>query len=78
MGLSKSFNMPWSENHKLQLRFEAFNVTNTQRMGAIDGSRTGYGLSVDPASASPAPNFSNFTGIQGDRRVMQFGFRYSF
>ena len=35
MGLSKSFDLPWSENHKLQVRFEAFNVTNTQRMGAV-------------------------------------------
>ena len=31
--------MPWSEKQRLALRFEAFNVTNTQRMGAIDGSR---------------------------------------
>ncbi|MCA1817221.1 MAG: carboxypeptidase-like regulatory domain-containing protein [Acidobacteria bacterium] len=78
VGLAKTFGMPWSENHKLQLRFEAFNVTNTQRMGAVLGTRDGYGL-VDIPSSTPAPtNFSNFTSIQGDRRVMQFGFRYSF
>ncbi|MBC7932641.1 MAG: carboxypeptidase regulatory-like domain-containing protein [Rubrivivax sp.] len=78
MGLSKAFTMPWSEGHKLQLRFEAFNVTNTQRMGDIDSSRTGFGITLDPATATPPTNWSNFTAIQGDRRVMQFGFRYNF
>ncbi|HEY6216310.1 MAG TPA: carboxypeptidase-like regulatory domain-containing protein [Pyrinomonadaceae bacterium] len=78
MGLTKTFTMPYSENHKLELRFEAFNVTNTQSMGGILATRDGYGL-VDVPQASPAPtNFSNFVSIQGNRRVMQFGFRYSF
>jgi hypothetical protein len=47
-------------------------------MGTVLGTRDGYGL-VDIPQASSAPtNFSNFTAIQGNRRVMQFGFRYSF
>ena len=76
MGLAKSFTI--KEGQKLELRFEAFNVTNTQRMGTVLGTRDGYGL-VDIPEASSAPtNFSNFTAIQGNRRVMQFGFRYSF
>lgn len=83
MGLSKSFHVPWSENHKLQLRIEAFNVTNTQRMNSPDtGSRTGYGLGLDPqtfTSLDDIPvNWARFTGIQGAPRVMQFGIRYSF
>lgn len=78
MGLAKSLTMPWSEGHRLQLRFEAFNVTNTQRMGALVGGRDGYGLELDPFNAEPNPNWSNFGSIQGERRVMQFGFRYSF
>lgn len=78
MGLSKSFTMPWSEGHSLQLRFEAFNVTNTQRMGAIQGGRDGFGLVVDPQDATPPTNWANFINTQGDRRVMQFGFRYQF
>jgi len=83
VGLGKSFTMPWSENHKLQVRFEAFNVTNTQRMGAVDSSRTGYGLGLDPQTSVSGlgdipTNWSNFTGIQGQPRVMQLGFRYSF
>ena len=78
MGLGKSFQMPWSEGHNLQVRFEAFNVTNTQRMGALVGGRTGYGIVVDPFNAVPPPNWSAFGSIQGERRVMQFGFRYEF
>ena len=78
LGLGKTFSMPWSENHKLQIRWETFNVTNTQRLGTIDSSRTGFGLVVDPAGATPPTNWSNFTAIQGSPRVMQFGFRYDF
>jgi hypothetical protein len=80
MGIGKSFNMPWSENHKLQFRWEAFNVTNTQHMGEIDESRSGYGigLDVDNSTINPPSNWSNFIGIQGDRRIMQFVLRYSF
>ncbi|MBV9923523.1 MAG: TonB-dependent receptor [Acidobacteria bacterium] len=76
MGLAKTVNI--SENQKLQLRFEAFNVTNTQRMGSVIATRDGYGLTDIPSSGPAPTNFSNFTAIQGDRRVMQFGFRYSF
>jgi hypothetical protein len=83
LGLGKTFKMPWGEKHMLQVRFEAFNVTNTQRMGAVDGSRTGYGLGLDPATSVTGlgdipTNWSNFTGIQGQPRVMQLGVRYSF
>ena len=82
MGLSKSFDMPWSETQKLQLRFEVFNVTNTQRMGNIDSSRSGFGLQLDPdkiTSVDDIPtNWSNFISIQGQPRVMQIGARFTF
>jgi Carboxypeptidase regulatory-like domain/TonB dependent receptor len=82
MGLTKSFNLPWNENHRLQLRVEAFNVTNTQRMNAPNtASRTGWGIGLDPATFEEDDipiNFGRFTGIQGAPRVMQFGIRYSF
>jgi len=78
MGLGKSFTMPWSEKHKLQIRVEAFNITNTQRMGQYDTSRTGFGIVLDPQTATPPINWSNFTAIQGSPRVFQFGFRYEF
>jgi hypothetical protein len=80
LGLTKSFEMPWNENHKLELRWEVFNVTNTQRMGDIDTSRTGFGVVADPAlsNATPLPNWSNYTSIQGSPRVMQIGLRFQF
>ena len=82
LGLSKTIDMPWSEKQKLQIRFEVFNVTNTQRMGNIDSSRSGFGLQLDPdkiTSVDDIPtNWSNFTGIQGQPRVMQIGARFTF
>ncbi|HZE70320.1 MAG TPA: TonB-dependent receptor [Pyrinomonadaceae bacterium] len=78
LGLSKSFNLPWGENQKFQIRWETFNVTNTQHFGKMDISRTGTGVTLDPGTATPPSNWSNFVGIQGTPRVMQFGFRYSF
>ncbi len=92
VGLGKEFTMPWSERHRLQFRLEAFNITNTQRMGALTGGRLGYGIGLDPAGApvgctgtacveppgTPPLVWSNFNSIQGRPREIQFGFRYSF
>ena len=84
-GLSKSFDMPWSEQHKLQIRWETFNLTNTQHMGGIAGGRTGYGLALDTfrvrangSQPSPPAAWANFVSIQGTPRVMQFLLRYEF
>ena len=83
LGLSKSFDLPWSESQKLQVRWEVFNVTNTQRMGTIDTSRSGFGLQLDPdkiTSVDDIPaNWANFISpIQGQPRVMQVGVRFTF
>ena len=82
MGLGKTFKLPWSETQELQIRFEAFNVTNTQRMGDIDTSRSGFGLQLDPdqiTSVNDIPvNWSNYISIQGHPRVMQLGVRFRF
>lgn len=77
-GLSKSFTMPYNEHHQLQFRWEVFNVTNTQRMGQYNTSRSGFGVTLDPSTQLPPTEWSNFTGIQGTPRVMQFALRYSF
>jgi hypothetical protein len=68
--------MPWNESHKLQFRWEVFNVTNTQRMGGI----ADIALDIDPQlpNSTPTPGFGTFTTIQGTPRVMQFGLRYTF
>jgi len=78
LGLGKSFGMPWSEKHKLQIRVEAFNITNTQRLGQYNTGRSGFGVNLKPSSATPPTVWSNFTAIQGSPRVLQFGFRYEF
>ncbi len=80
LGLAKTFNMPWSEKHQLQLRWDVFNVANRQSFGLIDLSRTGFGVARDPAlrGLNPPANWFNFTQIQGHPRVMQIGARYSF
>jgi hypothetical protein len=80
IGLAKTFVMPWSEKHQLQLRWDVFNVANLQRFGLVDISRTGFAIGRDPAlrGLQPPANWSNFTQIQGQPRVFQIGARYSF
>ncbi len=75
MGLYKSFAMPWNENHKLQIRWEVFNVTNTQRLTGPIADPT---FGVDPQNGSPGPTFGNLTAIQGTPRIMQFAIRFDF
>jgi hypothetical protein len=74
MGLAKSFTMPYSETHQLQIRWEIFNVTNTQHLTSVDGFVQG----LDPRNSAAPASFGNFLNIQGTPRVMQFGLRYSF
>ena len=80
VGLAKTWNMPWSEKHQLQLRWDVFNVANKQSFGQITTSRTGIGVARDPAlrNLNPPRVWSNFTHIQGQPRVFQVGARYSF
>jgi carboxypeptidase family protein len=89
LGLSKSFKMPWSEGHKLQVRWEVINVMNFQYFNADNFSVSSFGLGTDPNICLPDPDplkdckaagdFGKiFTSIQGVPRRMQFGLRYSF
>ena len=73
-GLAKSFSMPWSENHKLTIRWDTFNVTNSQYLTGNADVTNG----LDPQFGSPGPTFYNFTSIQGTPRIMQFALRYDF
>ncbi|MET0648586.1 MAG: TonB-dependent receptor [Pyrinomonadaceae bacterium] len=89
LGLTKQFKMPW-EGHRLQFRWEVFNVTNTQRFD--NNSLQGLGLIADPFlpdvdSGQPisAPSdFGTYTATQTPLnepragRVMQFALRYVF
>jgi len=79
LGLSKSFVMPWSEDHKIQFRWEVFNVLNHQYFLADNLTRETYGLPQDPNLTPANEEFGKiFTSIQGEPRRMQFGLRYSF
>ena len=74
LGFGKTWKMPYNEGHQLQLRWDVFNVSNTQRLiGNLDAA-----VAPDPATQTPPSDWSNFTGIQGNPRVMQIGVRYSF
>lgn len=77
LGLAKSFKLPWNENHLLQLRWDTFNVTNTQRFDGNSAADTTFGLDPD-RNGSPGPNFGTLTAIQGAPRIMQFAIRYDF
>jgi hypothetical protein len=76
LGLGKAWKMPWNESHELQLRWDTFNVTNTQHLTGFSND----GVAADPGLTSQVPpsDFYNFTQIQGNFRVMQIGARYSF
>jgi hypothetical protein len=81
VGLSKTWTMPWSENHKFQFRVEAFNVFNKQYFSATNtnATRTTYGLPQDSDISSASADFGKiYNNIQGSPRSFQFGFRYSF
>jgi len=68
LGLAKRWNMPWSEKHKLQFRWEVFNVTNTPR----------FNVQSNPPELDISTTFGNYTGLLTNPRVMQFALRYEF
>jgi len=66
MALAKRISMPWSEKHSIQLRFEAYNLTNSIRF-------------IDPAINITTRNTFGRYQTQGNTpRQMQFAFRYDF
>jgi hypothetical protein len=68
LGLGKSWRMPWSEGHRLQFRWETFNVTNSVRFDV--GS-----LSLSNGNAG---TFGKYSRTLTNPRVMQFLLRYEF
>ncbi|NNE98336.1 MAG: TonB-dependent receptor [Pyrinomonadaceae bacterium] len=81
LGLTKNIPMPFNENHKLQLRWEVFNVFNLQYFEITDTGRATAGMPWDPnlPTSQPSGAFGRIYGdIQGSPRSMQFGVRYEF
>lgn len=81
-GLAKSFDMPWREGHKITIRWDVFNVTNTARFTTLANNSLGYRPDRVDANGnfvnSPPSNWGNFTAQQGSPRIMQFALRYDF
>jgi hypothetical protein len=65
-GVYKSFAMPYKESHKLQIRWESFNLTNSVRFS---------GASLTDTSAT---TFGRFSSTLTQPRQMQFAMRYTF
>ena len=60
----KNFPMPYAESHKLEFRFEAFNLFNRANLG-------------NPNTTFTSTVFGRITSA-GDPRILQLGLRYSF
>jgi len=71
-GIAKSFNMPWREGHKVTIRVDAFNVTNTPFFGGQASTTNGY------TGSAAGISFGRYTETSNDPRVLQFAFRYDF
>lgn len=80
MNLGKTFKMPWGEDHKLQFRWEVFNVFNKQYFD--ENSASAFSISApDPYEGTPSrltAGTGTLTAIRGIPRRMQFVLRYSF
>lgn len=81
MNLGKTFTMPWRENHKLQFRWEVFNVFNHQYLdeNSIQSFSFVPGVvGTSNESNSLSEGTGQFGDIKGRPRRMQFILRYSF
>jgi hypothetical protein len=65
-GVYKNFTMPFNEKHKLQFRWESYNVTNSVR------------FDVPASNTLSGSSFGKLTTQLGAPRSMQFAMRYTF
>lgn len=66
--LAKRFQMPYSDKHSMQLRWEVFNLTNTAK---FDVNSASLDISIQGT-------FGKYGSMLTQPRVMQFGLRYEF
>lgn len=71
----KNFQMPFSEKHQLQFRFEGFNFPNHPNFNNPDSN-----INSGPRSAVTGlgSNFGVIRGVRGNMRNLQLGLRYTF
>jgi len=69
MGLSKAWRMPYNEGHRLQFRWEVFNLTNSVSFDAAG---------LKGADLDSRNTFGKYSATLSSPRVMQFGLRYEF
>ena len=69
LGLSKRWQMPYSEGHSVTFRWEVYNVPNLKRFDVQTIT-----TNIDAGSSS----FGTYSGLLTSPRVMQFGLRYEF
>jgi hypothetical protein len=81
MNLSKSWKMPF-EGHRLQFRWEVYNVPNLKRFNVLPSGATGLtngiGDSGVPTLTQVPSAFGDYAGLLTSPRVMQFALRYEF
>lgn len=63
--LLKNFKMPWKESHRLQFRWESYNLFN-------------HTTFVEPTVNINSSTFGNITATRSEPRQMQFALRYDF
>jgi len=68
MGLSKRWQMPYSEAHSVLFRWEVFNVPNLKR----------FDVATITNNIDAGPAFGAYSGLLTSPRVMQFALRYEF
>jgi hypothetical protein len=73
MSLGKRWKMPW-ENHRLQFRWEVFNVPNLRRFNAQSVGSSSLLTSLTQSQST----FGAYTNLLTQPRVMQFDLRYEF
>jgi hypothetical protein len=68
LGLAKTWKLPWSEQQRLKLLWEVFNVTNSVR----------FNVQSNQPEIDISSTFGNYTGLLTKPRVMEFALRYEF
>ena len=76
--LHKDFVMPYSEHHRLQLRFEAFNVLNHPNWGEPNANILAGSAIAGAPAGSARSGFGVISGTATSMRQIQLGLKYTF